>query len=224
MATKRPRRPKSPKLTLLTRKHQRKLERAAIWFAVLYVLAAIIPQRPIFTLTLGALCAIVYLLIKLRALMPRHSTLDMAYVDKLDGRAFEKYIAKLFRAMGNTAYVTCRTGDFGADVIVTDRYGTRTVIQAKLYGEGLKVGTNAVQEAYTATAVYSCQRSIVITNREFTKSALEMAEKTGTEMWDRTRLANEIQLVKEMTRSATLTATMRTVVSSALSTVAGVGK
>lgn len=64
-------------------------------------------------------------------------------------------------------------------------------IQCKCYTSD--VGNKAVQEVFAGKAFYQCHLGIVLTNRYFTKSAIELADKNGIILWDRNRLLEMIE-------------------------------
>ncbi len=115
--------------------------------------------------------------------------LSMTEIDALNGRQFELYLAKLFRALGWYVHVTPESGDQGADLILM-RYGKRIAVQAKLYQD--KVDNKAIQEVVASKAYYSCTDTMVITNNYFTTSAKELADANKVTLWNRDRLATEI--------------------------------
>ncbi len=94
----------------------------------------------------------------------------------LRGIEFEQFLADLFRETGYVVETTKASGDQGVDLVVS-RNGYRIAIQAKGW-EG-KVGNKAVQEAYTGMKLYNCNQCAVITNSDFTRSAVEAAQGTG---------------------------------------------
>jgi len=57
--------------------------------------------------------------------------IDIKDIDKMtDGHEFELYLYRLFVALGYTGvYKTVGSGDFGADLVFTDRSGVRNVIR-----------------------------------------------------------------------------------------------
>ena len=85
---------------------------------------------------------------------------------------WEQFLAAIFRLLGAEVTETGTSGDQGVDLVV-DFHGVRTAIQAKGYYHA--VGNAAVQQAVAGKAMYRCQRSAVITNSKFTKSAIELA-------------------------------------------------
>ena len=98
----------------------------------------------------------------------------------MDGHQYEYYCAKLLRKKGFFFFFFTRgSGDQGIDIIASRR-GKRYGIQCKYYTH--PVGNKAVQEAFAGAKYYNCGRSIVLTNNTFTKSARELAERTGVEL------------------------------------------
>ena len=62
----------------------------------------------------------------------------------------------------------------------------RTVVQAKRYSKA--VGIKAVQEVVAAKGYYDCDECLVVSNRNYTKPAQELAHKNNVELWDRDML------------------------------------
>ncbi len=106
-------------------------------------------------------------------------------LDAMSGFEFEDFLAKLFRTVGYDVQLTKRTADQGADLFV-EKFGKKTVIQAKNYSEN--VGNAAVQQALAAKAFYSCDHAMVVTNSYFTPSAKALAEASGVALVDRREL------------------------------------
>jgi restriction system protein len=113
----------------------------------------------------------------------------IADVDSLHWSEFEEFIATLFQANGYRTRLT-PTYDQGGDVIAEGN-GERVVVQTK-HSTGRGVGNKAVQEAVAAVGYYKGTRAIVVTNRYFTKPAINLAKANAVELWDRDRLAEEI--------------------------------
>ncbi|TKI65301.1 restriction endonuclease [Lysinibacillus mangiferihumi] len=91
-------------------------------------------------------------------------------IDLMDGFQFEAYLKVLFSRSGYHVTVTPKSGDYGADLVLTK--GTKKiVVQAKRYGYGNRVSLGAVQEIYAARAYYGADEAWVVTNSEFTKQA-----------------------------------------------------
>lgn len=111
-------------------------------------------------------------------------------VDNMTGEEFERFIAELFRHKGYDCQVTSASGDFGIDVIA-NKNGERIGIQCKRYQN--KVSLGAVQEVVAGMNHYHCSRGMVITNSDFQYSAIRLARDNNIELWNRTRLKEEMQ-------------------------------
>lgn len=100
----------------------------------------------------------------------------------MTGAEFESYIGRRLKGMGyKDVRVTQTSGDFGADVIAVNSNGETVCIQCKHYSK--PVGIKAVQEIYSAKQYYNCQKAMVITNATYTKAAIDLANKTGVDLW-----------------------------------------
>jgi restriction system protein len=106
-------------------------------------------------------------------------------IDAMDGRTFERRLARLFHDLGYSVERVGRRGDYGADLVVS-RNGVRTIVQAKRWSKN--VGVKAVQEANAAPAMHGCARGMVVTNRYFTAAAKRLARANDVELWDREKL------------------------------------
>ena len=107
-------------------------------------------------------------------------------IDAMTGNEFEEFCAELLRHNGfSRVRVTKRSGDQGVD-IVAEKDGSTYAVQCKRHGKN--VGNKAVQEVYAGKAAYEKDFGIVMTNREFTDSARELAEKTGVLLWGREQI------------------------------------
>ena len=128
------------------------------------------------------LCAVGFVLLVRRLISRRYLRMSMRKVDKLSGRAFEKYLRVQFKHLGYRVTLTDYSHDYGADLIVRKR-GEKIVVQAKRYEKN--VGIAAVQEAVGSVAYYDADRAMVVTNSGFTKSARNLARQNDVELWRR---------------------------------------
>jgi len=111
--------------------------------------------------------------------------LSIFQADRLDGNAFQDFVAELLKSDGySDVVVTGKSGDQGGDVLAT-KNDTKYVFQAKRYSIDRKVSNGAVQEAHGAVAYYDTDVGIVITNSFYTNGARELASKIGIELWNR---------------------------------------
>jgi len=115
-------------------------------------------------------------------------------VDRMTGEEFEEFLACCFRNLGYAVEMTPKTGDFGADLILS-KARKKTVVQAKRY-QG-KVGNSAVQEVVSAVKYYGAQDAIVITNSKFTSNAHKLAQANGVQLWGREQLIDLVIRAKK---------------------------
>jgi HJR/Mrr/RecB family endonuclease len=97
--------------------------------------------------------------------------------EKLDGKAFERFLETVFRRLGYTVDCIGRSGgDQGVDLIL--RQGDVCIaLQAKRYES--PVGNRAVQEVIAGCIFHKCDRCAVVTNSSFTIAARELADRAG---------------------------------------------
>lgn len=110
---------------------------------------------------------------------------ELKYIDSLNGYEFEEYCANLLNKLKYKTKVTQASQDNGGDIIAT-KDDISYIIQCKHYSE--TVGNKAVQEVYTAKALYQCDKAIVLTNNNFTKQAIKEATLLDIDLWDRNKL------------------------------------
>ncbi|MCI8996574.1 MAG: restriction endonuclease [Lachnospiraceae bacterium] len=105
-----------------------------------------------------------------------------ADLGRMDGWEFEEYAARLLEKNGfRHVQVTRSSGDQGVDILA-ERDGTSYAIQCKHYTG--KISNKAVQEAYAGAEYYGCDVPVVLTDSSFTRSARELGESIGVELWD----------------------------------------
>lgn len=110
-------------------------------------------------------------------------------IDKMSGSNFEFYLAQLYKSRGYSVKITPGSGDYGADLLINKNNEYRA-IQAKRYSK--PVGVRAVQEVIAAKVYYECNAGTVISNSNYTKNAITMANKTGIELIGRSQLMSMI--------------------------------
>ncbi len=115
--------------------------------------------------------------------------------DHMEGHIFEHFCAETLSLNGfNNVQVTQGSGDQGIDIIAYKddiKYG----IQCKCYSSD--IGNKAVQEVYAGKSYYNCDVGVVLTNRYFTKSAIELARKSRVHLWDRQKLLELVENCKD---------------------------
>ena len=111
-------------------------------------------------------------------------------IDNMDGHGFEYWCADLLKKMGFiNVEVTPSSGDQGVDIL-SEKDGVKYAIQCKCYSTDL--GNTPIQEVESGRVFYGCHVGVVMTNRYFTKGAKELAQKTGTLLWDRKFISNMV--------------------------------
>jgi len=105
--------------------------------------------------------------------LKRNKLYSLEDVDLMSGYEFETFLGTLFEKMGYSVMQTKLSGDQGADLVMT-KLDKTTVVQAKKSKN--KVGNKAIQEVVASISHYKAQKGMVITNAEFTPSAIELAE------------------------------------------------
>lgn len=123
-------------------------------------------------------------LLNLKSIIPYSFSKTFAdYIEnETDGFDFENMSKVLLEKNGFVdVTVTKKSGDFGADVIATKDKITYA-IQCKKYSS--KVGVDAVQEVMASRQIYKCHVGAILTNNDFTPSAIKLAEANNIVLWN----------------------------------------
>jgi HJR/Mrr/RecB family endonuclease len=110
---------------------------------------------------------------------------EFKWTDNIDPLEFERRCAEAMQLSGWTAQTTKSTGDQGADVIAGKR-GAKVVLQCKRYTN--TVVNKAVQEVFAAKTFLGANFAAVVSNNSYTRSAKELAVKTGVLLLDYSQL------------------------------------
>jgi restriction system protein len=111
-------------------------------------------------------------------------------IDRMDGTTFERRLKVLFLSLGYRAEVVGSVrGDFGGDLVIA-KDGHRSVVQAKCWKRN--VGVKAVQEVVAARGYYRADSAFVVTNRQFTQQARELARRNDVKLWGRAELTDAL--------------------------------
>ena len=114
--------------------------------------------------------------------------------DAMDGDEFEYFCAKLLQANGFTdVELTKKTGDLGVDILAKKEQITYAV-QCKCHTAN--IGNQAVRDVYSGKQCYHCMVGAVMTNRFFTKAAMELAAEHNILLWDRKKIQQFIYNAK----------------------------
>lgn len=115
---------------------------------------------------------------------------ELNIIDQMKGTDFEIYVRDLYIKLGYKAETT-PIHDFGADIIAT-KDNVKYCIQTKRYDTKYKVGNKAVQEVFSSINFYNANQGIVITNSNFTNSAIKLANKNNIILINRRQLQSLI--------------------------------
>jgi Restriction endonuclease len=110
---------------------------------------------------------------------PDVTTQNLPDVKTMSGIDFEQHCKTILIANGWRVNSTAATGDQGADLVVQG-LNQKGVVQCKRWNSS--IGNSAVQEAFAAKSFYSANFALVIGVGNFTKSAQELALKTGVNL------------------------------------------
>ena len=116
--------------------------------------------------------------------------------DLMNGHEFEQFCATILKENGfNHVEVTKVSGDHGIDILA-DKDEISYAIQCKCYSSN--VGNDAVQQALAGKKFYKRDIAVVLTNQYFTPQAKEEASVFGVKLWDRTKLNEFVQNIKNI--------------------------
>lgn len=159
----------------------------------------------VFFISIFILCAITLTIKYLRNKNHNKSLLNSGIdiADKMSGEEFEKFLLVHFQKLGYKGNTTATTNDYGADLVLT-KDTKKIVVQAKRWSS--KVGIGAVQQIIGAKMYYNANECIVATNNYFTPNAINLANSSSVELWDRTKileimLSNGRKVSKEATKA-----------------------
>ena len=155
-----------------------------MWLIILIIICFII--NPVFGAVVTGICVVGYFALKIAGEIFTAIDDDRVtqFSSSMSGTDYEKYVAyQLKRAGFVKAEVTKKSSDFGADIILTDKDGSRMCVQCKQYSK--PVGVKAVQEVIGAKVYYGCSRAAVITTSTFTPAAKELAQRSGVELYEK---------------------------------------
>jgi len=126
-----------------------------------------------------------------------HTVLKTYFPKRFNGLLpfdFEKVIQILLNEKFDSAILTKKTGDFGADVIVKDGQ-QKVVVEVKRYNKSNKVSNRLINNLIAAKNYYNCDKGLFITTSDYTKAANVIAEKSNIELWNWNKLTQEISKI-----------------------------
>jgi hypothetical protein len=104
---------------------------------------------------------------------PDGNTLNVDQLRELSPKAFEKYVATLFRRKGYRVLLRGRSGDHGVDLEISSIDGKRAIVQCKRYQN--TVGEETVRDLYGTLIHERAMRAFLVTTAEISDAAREWA-------------------------------------------------
>ncbi len=92
----------------------------------------------------------------------------------LSPRAFEEYVAQLFRQKGYHVTMRGRSGDHGVDLELTQSNGRRAIVQCKRYRSA--IGPEVVRELYGTLIHERAAHAFLVTTADISESARRWAQ------------------------------------------------
>lgn len=117
----------------------------------------------------------------------RAEALRRVDLDRLDGTAFEEYVAALLTRRGYRVQHTGKSGDLGVDLIA-EKKPNRFAVQVKRQSQ--PVSRHAVSDVVAGKAHYRCNAAMVVTNNIFSPGAHDLARSNNVKLVDRNVLAD----------------------------------
>jgi restriction system protein len=115
-------------------------------------------------------------------------------MDEITPQDYEHLCADLLRKAGWQAEVTGQSGDQGVDILA-QRGDIAVALQCKLYF-GNPVGNKAVQEAHAAAGYSDADYAAVVSNRDFTNAAEQLARKLGVLLLHHSELGDLAEMLE----------------------------
>ncbi|WP_154984616.1 restriction endonuclease [Paenibacillus xylanexedens] len=105
-------------------------------------------------------------------------------LDKMTGAEFERLLTLYFRDNGYTVKEVGVGGrDGGVDLVITDKRGEKTAVQAKCYADHNKVQVMTVRELVGAKRNHDCILSLIVTTSDLTGPARKEADQFKVDYW-----------------------------------------
>ena len=102
-----------------------------------------------------------------------HSVLTLEKLYALSPKAFERYVAGLFRQKGYRVVVRGRSGDLGVDLELTGADGRRAIVQCKRYQN--TIGAEIIRELYGTLMHERVIWAFLVTTADVSDAAREWA-------------------------------------------------
>ncbi|MUT64905.1 hypothetical protein GOM71_03015 [Paenibacillus sp. NEAU-GSW1] len=105
-------------------------------------------------------------------------------LDALNGVEFERLLALYFRDQGYKVHeVGVGGNDGGVDLVIVDKRGEKTAVQAKCYADHNMVSVQTVRELVAAKRNHDCILTLLVTTSDLTGPAKKEADQFRVEYW-----------------------------------------
>jgi restriction system protein len=105
-------------------------------------------------------------------------------LNDINGVEFERLLALYFRGQGySVKEVGIGGNDGGVDLVIVDKRGEKTAVQAKCYADHNLVPVQTVRELVAAKRNHDCILTLLITTSDLTGPAKKEAEQFRVEYW-----------------------------------------
>ncbi|RED58510.1 restriction endonuclease [Cohnella lupini] len=102
----------------------------------------------------------------------------------INGVEFERLLALYFRDQGYTVHeVGIGGNDGGVDLVIIDKRGEKTAVQAKCYADHNLIPVQTIRELVAAKRNHDCILTLLITTSDLTGPAKKEAEQFRVEYW-----------------------------------------
>ncbi|MDP5276144.1 restriction endonuclease [Chengkuizengella axinellae] len=160
---------------------------ASAFFGTFYFTKSLIIS--LMVAAIGVAVIISILVIKHKKKVDRLKRSGIHDMDKMDGHQFEHYLSHLFKSQGYSVQVTSASGDYGADLVLK-KDNRKIVVQAKRYSKN--IGIEAIQQVHSSMKYYQADEAWVISNRFYTKPAMNLAKANQVQLFTRQELIDMI--------------------------------
>lgn len=106
-----------------------------------------------------------------------------AYHARKTGNDFELMTEMLLHSEGYKTQSVGKSGDYGVDIIATDKNGMKIAVQCKCNSHSM-VSVGAIQEVYAGGRYYDLEHFAVVSFGKVSRNALRMARKLGVYISD----------------------------------------
>jgi restriction system protein len=152
---------------------------------------------PVYWWIIGAVFVIaLYLLGHYLCLSEDVSQVGLYEIDRMTKKDFQHFCRHLLKKVGYQIQRPQRAKQW--ITFILEKEGERMAVMIRQYAA--VVGTRPVEKAAEGAARNDCARAIVLTNRDFTLEARQLAGQLGVELWDRDKLADLLIVARSQGR------------------------